>query len=139
MTSPTSLIAKPTTPPGTTPPQTPHQEDQFEDQECPHYPQSHCGPNSRMINCTCQCIPDYTGNPALGCRPGSCLLNSHCPTHQACRNSICIDPCPGVCGTNAICMISHHSPVCQCRPGFSGNPYEDCVLDNSKMFSLFNN
>ena len=116
----------------TTPtPQTPPQEDQSHHQ-C-HYPLKHCGPNSVLVNCTCQCIPDYTGNPELGCRPG-CLLNSHCPTQQACHNSQCTDPCPGVCGTNAICMISHHSPICLCKKGFLGNPYEECTpYDHSKQ------
>ena len=103
--------------------------------DCP-YPQKYCGPNSLLVNCTCQCIPDYTGNPKLGCRPG-CLLNSHCPSHQACHNSQCIDPCPGICGSNAICMIRHHSPVCQCNHGFTGNPYQECAsFDHSKSICV---
>lgn len=96
------------------------------DEEC-----SQCGPNTIHVNatttCTCQCKPDYVGDhPHLGCRPTGCILNSDCPSDLACLSTQCTDPCPGVCGINALCSVTNHRPFCYCKPGFNGNPYDGC-------------
>lgn len=89
---------------------------------------SPCGPNSqcREINdqAVCSCLPKYLGSPP-GCRP-ECVLSSECHQTKACDNQKCIDPCPGVCGTNSICRVNNHSPICSCKNGYIGDPFTRC-------------
>jgi hypothetical protein len=59
------------------------------------------------------------------CRP-ECTINSDCPSDKACVNTRCIDPCPGVCGSNAECYVYNHNPVCQCSRDFVGDPFVAC-------------
>ena len=73
----------------------------------------------------CECVNDYIGNPYEGCRP-ECVGNSECPANRACIRQKCADPCPGTCGTEAICTIHNHIPICSCPPGYSGNAFEQC-------------
>lgn len=70
-------------------------------------------------------MPDYVGDPYGGCRP-QCVANSDCPSHFACLNNKCKDPCPGVCGQSAECHVSNHAPQCTCMNGFVGNPFSGC-------------
>lgn len=49
---------------------------------------------------SCACSPEYFGDPYTGCRP-ECVQNSECDQTRACINNKCVDPCPGVCPTNA--------------------------------------
>ena len=92
---------------------------------------AHCGSNTvhhkskNASLCTCECKPNYFGNPMLGCQPG-CVLNSDCPVELACLNYQCQDPCPGVCGHNSICIVTNQRPTCYCKQGYSGNPFEGC-------------
>lgn len=74
---------------------------------------------------SCRCIPNYYGDPYISCRP-ECMMNSECPMTKACMNTKCVDPCPGVCGSNAICHVINHSPTCSCIQGYRGNPFESC-------------
>lgn len=74
---------------------------------------------------SCQCIPEHFGNPYEGCRP-ECILNSDCPSHKACVNNKCRDPCPGTCGQNAECYVVNHLPSCNCIVGYTGDPYRVC-------------
>lgn len=96
---------------------------------------SPCGPNSqcREINnqAVCSCLPDYIGSPP-GCRP-ECTVNQECPTIQACVNQKCTDPCPGVCASNAQCQVKNHSPICSCRPGYTGDPFSRCFIQPRKL------
>jgi hypothetical protein len=56
-----------------------------------------------------------------------CKSDSECPLSQACINRECQNPCPfEQCGTNADCNVRNHRPKCTCRPGYKGNPYENC-------------
>jgi hypothetical protein len=73
----------------------------------------------------CQCIPDYFGDPYVACRP-ECVVNSDCPSNKACQQLHCIDPCPGVCGTNAVCRVLNHVPSCTCIEGYIGDPFTAC-------------
>lgn len=92
---------------------------------------SPCGSNAicKELNGagSCTCISNYIGNPYEGCRP-ECLLNSDCSANQACMNSKCQDPCPGICGRNAECHVINHLPVCECYPGHTGNAFVLCSL-----------
>lgn len=90
-----------------------------------------CGPNAicREQNGagSCSCLPDYYGNPYESCRP-ECVLNSDCPSNKACTQNKCRDPCPGTCGSNAICRVINHVPSCTCVPGYIGDPFQFCSI-----------
>ena len=86
---------------------------------------SPCGPNAQCRDGICTCLPEYQGNPYQGCRP-ECVLNEDCPRDKACRRNKCIDPCPGTCGTNALCSVINHVPTCTCPEGMVGSPFVRC-------------
>lgn len=90
---------------------------------------SPCGANAlckeRNGAGACVCKSDYLGNPYEGCRP-ECSLNTDCPSHRACINNKCQDPCPGTCSPNAVCQVVSHVPTCTCNNGFTGDPYRYC-------------
>lgn len=115
--------------------------DKFEDVDKKehHYgcSQSPCGKFSqcREINgqAVCSCLPGYHGSPPT-CRP-ECVVSSDCLSKQACQNQKCIDSCLGSCGVNAVCRVLSHNPICDCLPGYTGNPVSHCHLIG-KMFLL---
>lgn len=84
---------------------------------------------------SCTCLPEYFGDPYVECRP-ECVLNTDCPKTQACLNNKCKDPCIGICGLNAECYVSNHSPMCSCITGFVGNPSVACNEIPKSMSSL---
>ena len=61
----------------------------------------------------------------MACRP-ECTINSDCPSNKACQQLHCVDPCPGLCGTNALCRVINHIPTCTCQSGYIGDPFTDC-------------
>ena len=92
---------------------------------------SPCGPNvpcsiynDNIAICDVCASSDAVHNPQ--CRP-ECLSNSECPFDKACLGQKCIDPCPGSCGYNAHCEVTHHNPICKCDHGLVGNPFEQCL------------
>lgn len=89
---------------------------------------SPCGPNSRCENhngfAKCTCLPNYYGR-APSCRP-ECILNSDCPSNQACMNNKCSNPCTGTCGINAHCDVVNHYPICSCPSHLRGDPLVHC-------------
>lgn len=89
---------------------------------------SPCGPNSqcRVINGhgVCSCILGYIGSPPT-CRP-ECIVNSECIQSESCSNQKCVDPCPGVCGFGAKCIVVNHRPICSCPIGQTGDPFIRC-------------
>ena len=88
-----------------------------------------CGVNAncreRNLAASCACIPGMFGDPYTECKP-ECTLNPDCAIHLACVANKCVDPCPGVCGTNAYCKVRNHRPSCICEPGFEGDPFRIC-------------
>lgn len=90
---------------------------------------SPCGANAvcKELNGagSCSCLPEYFGDPYSGCRP-ECVTNNDCPSDRACLNNKCKDPCPGVCGQNAQCQVTKHTPSCTCLEGYTGNPFSAC-------------
>lgn len=99
---------------------------------------SPCGSNAicRELNGagSCTCLPEYIGDPYTGCRP-ECVMNTDCPRTKACINNKCTNPCPGTCGLNAECTVNKHTPICNCLPGYTGNPLQSChLLPASKTF-----
>lgn len=77
----------------------------------------------------CACLPDYLGNPP-NCKP-ECLTSAECTSDRACINQRCRDPCPGTCGYNARCRTTNHSPICSCYDGYTGDPFHQCVAEQS--------
>ena len=96
--------------------------------EAPSCTPSPCGPNSKCqivgSNPACSCLPHYIGAPP-NCRP-ECVLNSECPSQEACINQKCKDPCPGSCGIDAECRVQNHVPTCTCVFGYEGDPFAAC-------------
>ncbi|CAH0548908.1 unnamed protein product [Brassicogethes aeneus] len=74
----------------------------------------------------CSCLRGYSGDPISLCKRSECLDNSECRGHQTCRNGVCINPCDGICGTNANCDARNHVPVCSCPAGYTGDPFSRC-------------
>lgn len=89
---------------------------------------SPCGPNAECrpvdSRAVCSCVPGMFGAPP-NCRP-ECVINQDCPSHLACVNNKCRDPCAGSCGINAQCTVQNHRPLCSCIPGFEGDPFSGC-------------
>ncbi|UYV71427.1 dp [Cordylochernes scorpioides] len=97
-----------------------------------------CGPNAHCVGKLhrpiCECRPGFLGNPndpLRGCQPPSpneCENNKGCPDYAVCRvgdNNIkkCYDVCKGTnCGPNAQCVGKGQRAVCECLPGYEGNP-----------------
>lgn len=86
---------------------------------------SPCGSNANCDNGVCTCLPEYQGDPYTGCRP-ECVLNNECPRDKSCIRNKCIDPCPGTCGSNALCSVINHIPMCSCIQGYNGNAFVAC-------------
>lgn len=90
---------------------------------------SPCGPNSecrvRNGNYVCSCKQNYFGNPP-DCRP-ECVVNSDCDDDKACVRQKCIDPCPGICGIDALCEVKNHNPICFCPSHLTGDPFVRCI------------
>lgn len=92
-----------------------------------------CGPNSQCRvagdSPSCSCLPEFIGTPP-NCRP-ECASNSECPSHLACINQKCRDPCPGTCGANAECRVLSHTPQCICIVGYTGDPFTQCTVQGN--------
>jgi hypothetical protein len=88
-----------------------------------------CGSNARCEERNsagaCVCNKDYFGDPYVGCQP-ECTVNNDCPSHLACMNFKCKNPCVGACGANAICSVRNHYANCVCETGYTGNPQVGC-------------
>lgn len=75
---------------------------------------------------SCSCQTQYIGSPP-NCRP-ECIMNSECPSNEACIREKCQDPCPGSCGWGAQCNVINHTPICSCPDGYEGNPFTKCDI-----------
>lgn len=53
-------------------------------------------------------------------------MNSECGLQLACIKNKCRDPCPELCGQNAVCNVYNHIPVCSCPSGMTGNAFTLC-------------
>ncbi len=96
-----------------------------------------CGPNTlpprqNGRECQCTCLPAMLGAPP-NCRP-ECEVNPDCPVDRACISRRCVDPCPGLCGTNAECRVRDHVPICVCRRNYDGDPFSQCLLITSEFY-----
>lgn len=82
----------------------------------------------KVINqqAACTCLKNYIGFPP-NCR-AECVVNTDCPSDQACISEKCRNPCVGSCGQNADCRVQNHIPVCLCQAGYSGDPFTLCTI-----------
>lgn len=100
-----------------------------------------CGLNSECRNLNgipaCSCLPNYFGQPPA-CRP-ECIINSECPSDQACINQKCKDPCLGACGLNTECQVYNHTPTCICIEGYTGNAFVKCSQKPKECKLYFRN
>eukprot|EP00088_Acartia_fossae_P018349 TRINITY_DN2059_c0_g2_i1.p1 TRINITY_DN2059_c0_g2~~TRINITY_DN2059_c0_g2_i1.p1 ORF type:complete len:378 (-),score=19.28 TRINITY_DN2059_c0_g2_i1:59-1192(-) len=78
----------------------------------------------------CTCPNGYKGNALVACRRGECFQDSECPSHLACFDFKCQDPCNGACGRNTQCQVRNHGPVCACEPGYEGDALTSCFRSN---------
>ena len=101
-------------------------------------PRDPCVPNPCGSNAICSgdgqctCLSDYQGDPYVACKP-ECVLSTECPHNRACVRQHCIDPCPGTCGTNAICEVHNHIAMCHCPERMTGNAFVQCIPMQSKF------
>lgn len=97
---------------------------------------SPCGPYSqcRVVNdhAVCSCLESCIGSPP-SCHP-ECVVSADCPQDRSCVQQKCQDPCPGTCGINARCLVVNHNPICSCLSGYTGDPFDRCILEESKIF-----
>lgn len=100
---------------------------------------SPCGANAACSGeGMCTCLTEYHGDPYSGCRP-ECVLNSDCARDRACINQKCKDPCPGTCGSLALCNVINHVPMCSCPAGMTGNAFVYCdSIPSNKEINAFN-
>ncbi|CAG2101907.1 unnamed protein product, partial [Medioppia subpectinata] len=100
-----------------------------------------CNNNERCENGKCvqvcqsntDCAEDYQciNWKCISKIESKCQSDSECDPHLSCRadqrgHNDCMDVCENtLCGRNAVCKAHNHSPVCECLPGFAGNPTDD--------------
>lgn len=99
---------------------------------------SPCGSNARCNNGICTCLPEYFGDPYLGCRP-ECVFSADCSADRACIRNKCVDPCPGTCGRNSLCNVINHTPMCSCPSGTTGNAFISCDVMKGMIFKIKKN
>ncbi|XP_008211018.3 neurogenic locus notch homolog protein 2 isoform X1 [Nasonia vitripennis] len=92
-----------------------------------------CGINAR---CTisegrpvCSCLNLHMGDPLSRCERVECIINEDCIGNRICSSNRCVDPCADACGANALCQTRNHVPVCSCPPGYTGDPFKNCIYD----------
>lgn len=98
-----------------------------------------CGPNSQCKDlkgmAACSCLPGFHGYPP-NCMD-MCQDSDDCDFDKACIDKVCADPCEmNICGMNANCSVSNHSPICKCANGFTGNPFNGCQRSIRKYYYI---
>lgn len=94
-----------------------------------------CGPNAECRvkdhKPVCSCQQGYDGNPEIQCIKIGCTSDSECSKTHSCINRQCVPACSAdrdQCGERAECYGINHRAVCECLPGYSGDPRIACVL-----------
>jgi len=92
---------------------------------CP--PTAVCQPLSHSASCLCP--SGTTGMPLFGCSPLlSCSSDSECSLPDKCIQGECKDPCGHVrCSSGSVCKVIDNKPICQCRPGYTGDGNRGCT------------
>lgn len=94
-----------------------------------------CGPNAECRikdhKPVCSCEQGYEGNPEIECIRIGCRSNDECSGQHSCVNRQCVPVCAAdgrSCGERAQCYGINHRAVCECPPGYSGDPRQACLL-----------
>ena len=96
-----------------------------------------CSKTCSVTPCTegneCRAVSDHsavcTPIPPIGVI-NECSKDPDCFNHQVCIDTGCRDVClvNNPCAPNAICKGEDHRPLCNCPPGYIGNPHISCKL-----------
>ncbi|XP_043283202.1 neurogenic locus notch homolog protein 3 [Venturia canescens] len=94
-----------------------------------------CGTNAKCSMSegrpVCSCLNLHMGDPLVSCHRVECQINEDCPSTRVCSPSnTCVDPCIGLCGTNARCEVNQHIANCACAPGYVGDPFTHCHVED---------
>lgn len=67
-----------------------------------------------------------------------CSSDDECASTQACQNRACVNPCAynNPCASTAECTVNSHIANCKCPPGFTGDPYTQCVPSKSFLVDI---
>lgn len=103
---------------------------------------SPCGPHSACHSvkgmAACSCLPGYSGTPPNCVADDSCEDSDECDVNEACIEEKCMNPCEmDICGVNAFCTVTNHSPSCTCATGYTGNPFKGCKPLPRKFLIIF--
>lgn len=83
-------------------------------------------------NCVCSVEDGYRLDIHGNCIPppsSECENDDQCADNKFCNpiTKTCMNPCPTHrCVQFASCIAINHKAVCQCQPGYTGNPEVNC-------------
>lgn len=100
-----------------------------------------CNTNEKCENgkCLTACSVDGDCSADYACLEWRCVprIENRCNNDNECGNNLacradyrgfndCKDACENIiCGRNSICKVLSHQPVCECLPGYFGNPNDE--------------
>lgn len=96
---------------------------------CSCAPNAECRIKDHKPVCTCE--QGFDGNPEIQCVRIGCQLDDQCSSTHSCINRQCVPACAAdgsSCGQQAECFGINHHAVCECLPGFTGNPNTACTV-----------
>ncbi|ETN60100.1 dumpy [Anopheles darlingi] len=77
----------------------------------------------------CSCQQGYDGDPETQCIRLECRSDDECSGQHTCYNRQCVPACSmETCGPQSECIAVNHRAVCECLPGYEGNPRTECKL-----------
>ena len=92
-----------------------------------------CGTSAECVtenhSPVCRCPFQTNGNPKVECYALQCVDSSDCGERETCTGNKCVDACAAsnACGANSDCTPQAHRPICRCKAGFTGSPFQGCV------------
>ncbi|EAT34892.1 AAEL012905-PA [Aedes aegypti] len=92
-----------------------------------------CGPNAECRikdhKPVCSCKQGFDGNPEIECVKIECRADDDCSGQHSCINRQCVPVCSiDSCGKQAECYAQNHRAICECMPGYEGDPRISCKL-----------
>lgn len=77
----------------------------------------------------CSCKQGFDGNPEIECIKIECRVDDDCSSQHSCLNRQCVPVCSlDSCGRQAECYAQNHRAICECLPGYEGDPRATCRL-----------
>lgn len=52
-------------------------------------------------------------------------------------SNTCVDPCIGLCGSNARCEVNLHIANCVCSRGYTGDPFTNCYVADPREYKNY--